>query len=35
MKNAQLTEKLLISPAEACEILGIGRTTENGGEENE
>lgn len=27
MKNAQSTEKLLISPAEACEILGIGRTT--------
>lgn len=27
MKNAQSTEKLLISPAEACEMLGIGRTT--------
>ena len=27
IKNAQLTEKLLISPAEACEMLGIGRTT--------
>lgn len=27
MKNAQPTEKLLISPAEACEMLGIGRTT--------
>ena len=27
MKNAQSTEKLLISPAEACKMLGIGRTT--------
>jgi len=27
MKNAQSKEKLLISPAEACEMLGIGRTT--------
>ncbi len=27
MKNAQSTEKLLVSPAEACEMLGIGRTT--------
>lgn len=27
MKKAYLTEKLLISPAEACEMLGIGRTT--------
>lgn len=27
MKNARSTEKLLISPAEACEMLGIGRTT--------
>lgn len=27
MKNAQSTEKLLITPAEACKMLGIGRTT--------
>lgn len=27
MKNTQSKEKLLITPAEACEILGIGRTT--------
>lgn len=27
MKKAQPTEKLLVSPAEACEMLGIGRTT--------
>lgn len=27
MKNAHSTEKLLISPAEACEMLGVGRTT--------
>lgn len=27
MKKAQSTEKLLVSPAEACEMLGIGRTT--------
>lgn len=27
MKDAQSTEKLLISPAEVCEMLGIGRTT--------
>ena len=34
MKNAQSTEKLLISPAEACEIselqktISVGRSTE-------
>ena len=27
MKMQQSTEKLLVSPAEACEMLGIGRTT--------
>lgn len=27
MKNAQSTEKLLVTPAEACEMLGICRTT--------
>lgn len=27
MKNAQSTEKLLVTPAEACGMLGIGRTT--------
>lgn len=27
MKNAQSTEKLLVTPAEACKMLGIGRTT--------
>lgn len=27
MKNAQSTEKLLVTPFEACKMLGIGRTT--------